>query len=349
MKHLLIIFLVISQLWNLSAQQEQSLSARNSMTVVFYNVENLFDTSDDPGAVDEEFLPTSLKQWNDERYKKKISDLGDVLTSINDKELPALIGLCEIENYKVLNDLASGQKLRRARYGIVHADSPDERGIDVALLYDPDEIEMIDSRPIQVSLGKDSEDKTRDILYAKCRIKGDRILHVFVNHWPSRSPNQEDSESKRIMAALTLRKQIDLILNNENDAAILVMGDFNDEPTNRSVMQILNATNKMKNQHYRDLYNLMYDPHNAKGEGSITFKENWQMFDQIIVSQSLLVKGSNFYALPSDGKVFKNEKVIAKDPVTGKSLIYRTYQGDNYTGGVSDHLPVFIVLRKEGR
>lgn len=329
--------------------QQEIPSAKNSITIVFYNLENLFDTINNPATNDEEFLPGSPKQWNNVRYQKKINDLGAVLSAINEKELPALIGLAEVENSKVLQDLASSQKLRKSKYGIVHFDSRDERGIDVALLYNPGEIDMIESKPIPVTFGNDVRDVTRDILYAKCRIKGDKTIHVFVNHWPSRSPGQEESEVKRVMAAITLRKEVDNILNTENEANIIIMGDFNDEPTNRSILQMLNATNKLKNQSYRDLFNLMYDPHNVKGEGSITYKDIWQMFDQIIVSQPMLKKGNGYYTMAGDGKVFRNEQVMMKDPATGTSVINRTYEGDKYIGGVSDHLPVFAILRKEGK
>jgi predicted extracellular nuclease len=329
--------------------QQDGLTAKNSLTVVFYNVENLFDTINNPATSDEEFLPKSPKQWDINRYRKKISDLASVLASVNERELPALIGLAEIENKNVLQDLVATQKLRKVKYGIVHFESKDERGIDVALLYNTEEIELLDSKPVSVSFPNDIQDVTRDILYAKCRIKGDRILHVFVNHWPSRSPSQEESEIKRVMAAVTLRKEVDNILNSDNGAAILILGDFNDEPTNKSLLQILNATNKLKNQNYRDLYNLMYDPHNMKGEGSITYKDEWQMFDQIIVSVPLLQKGNGYYTLPGEGKVFRNNQVLVKDPVSGSQVINRTYSGDKYAGGVSDHLPVYTILRKDSK
>lgn len=332
--------------FNLFSQQE-GIAAKNSLTVVFYNVENLFDTINNPATNDEEFLIKSPKQWDITRYQKKISDLASVLASVNEKELPALIGLAEIENKNVIQDLIAAQKLRKAKYSIVHFESKDERGIDVALLCNQEEIELLDSKPVSVSFGKDVQDLTRDILYARCRIKGDKILHVFVNHWPSRSPNQEESEFKRVMAAVALRKEVDNILNSDNEAGIIILGDFNDEPTNKSMLQILNASNKLKNQNYRDLYNLMYDPHNIKGEGSITYKGEWQMFDQVIVSVPLLKKGSGYYTLPGEGKVFRNNQVMVKDPVSGAQVINRTYAGEKYLGGVSDHLPVYTILRKD--
>ena len=324
-------------------------SAKNSLTFVFYNVENLFDIFNDPNTNDEEFLPESPKLWNEEKYKKKITDLAKVLSAINDKELPALIGLAEVENQKVLEDLVASPKLKKGKYGIIHYDSKDERGIDVALLYDKDEIEIIESKAIPVVFGFDIQDVTRDILYVKCKIKDDNIFHVFINHWPSRSPNEQESEIKRITAAIALRKQVDNILNFENDARIIIMGDFNDEPTNKSLLQILNATDKRKNLTSRDLYNLMYDQHNTSSEGSITYKDNWQMFDQIIVSPVLLNKGTGYYLSFGDGKVYKGEGVIFTNPQTKLTSPNRTYGGNEYLDGTSDHLPVFVILKKDGR
>jgi endonuclease/exonuclease/phosphatase family metal-dependent hydrolase len=322
-------------------------SAKNSVTAVFYNVENLFDTYNDPKTNDEEFLPESPKLWNEERYKKKIADLAKVLSSINEKELPALIGLAEVENQKVLEDLIASQKLRKGKYGIIHFDSQDERGIDVALLYEKEEIEIIDSKAIPVVFGFDIQDLTRDILYVKCKIKDDNIYHIFINHWPSRTPNEQESEIKRVSAAISLRKEVDKILNFENNARIIIMGDFNDEPTNKSLTQILNASNKRKNVNYRDLYNLMYDSHNTGNEGSITYKNSWQMFDQIIVSPEVLNKGTGYYLSYGDGKVYKGEETLFTNPETKFAGPNRTYGGNTYYGGVSDHLPVYVILKKD--
>jgi predicted extracellular nuclease len=347
MKKLTLSLLLAMGFFSLSFSQQDPPSAKNSLTVMFYNVENLFDTLNDSLTADEEYLPQSPKKWNSEKYTKKITDLAQVISSVNEKELPALVGLAEVENKKALEDLVSSQKLKKGKYGIIHFESKDERGIDVALLYNSNEIELLDSKSIPVSFGKDIKDAACDILFVKCRIKGDRIINVFINHWPSRTPTMEESEMKRVMAALTLRREVDNILNLDNEAAILIMGDFNDEPTNKSVFQILNATNKMRNAHYRDLYNMMYDSHNTSGTGSVTYNDVWQMSDQIIVSQSLLLKGGGYHVTYSDGKVFRNGQVLIKDPATGAQVINRTYSGDKYTGGVSDHLPVYAVMKKE--
>jgi endonuclease/exonuclease/phosphatase family metal-dependent hydrolase len=316
-------------------------SAKNSVTIVFWNVENLYDIFNDPKTNDDEFLPESPKQWNDEKYKKKIAGIGKVLSSINEKELPSLIGLAEVENQKVLEDLIATQKLKKIKYGIIHYDSKDERSIDVALLFNKDEIEVVESKAIPVEFGPEIQDVTRDILYVKCKIKDDNTYHIFVNHWPSRTPGAEESEIKRISAAISLRKEVDNILNFENKARIIIMGDFNDEPTNKSLMQVLNASNKRKNVNNRDLYNMMYDAHNTGNEGSITYMDNWQMFDQIIVSPELFTRSKGYSLSYGDGKVYKGEQVLFTDPPN------RSYGGNTYYGGVSDHLPVFVILSKD--
>jgi hypothetical protein len=322
-------------------------SASNSVTIVFYNVDNLFDISNDLKTNNEEFTPGSPKQWNDEKYKKKISDLSKVISSVNEKELPCLIGLAEVENKTVLEDLTKSSRLKKGHYGIVHFDSRDERGLDVALLYDMDEIELVDSKPVPVIFGSDTAEVIPDILYVKCHAKDGNIYHVFVNQWPSRSPNEQDSEAKRITAAVVLRKEVDNILNFENNARIIILGDFNDEPTNKSVLQILGATNKRKNINYRDLFNLMYDIHNSGNEGSMIFNDVWQMFDQIIVSPALFRKADGYWLTFSDGRILKNEMVLTTNTETGIPGPKSTFTGDKYLGGASDHLPVYIILRKE--
>lgn len=320
---------------------------KNSTTVVFYNVENLFDITDDPVVADEEFTPLSDKKWNSERYGKKINDLAKVLSDINKKELPGIIGLAEVENARVLNDLINSQFLKKGEYSVVHYDSKDERGIDVAFLYRKSEFTVAESRPIPVVFGFDDADVTRDILFVKGTTNDGKPCYVFVNHWPSRTSGEQESEIKRITAAVTLRKEIDGILNYEPDARIILLGDFNDEPTNKSLIQILNATNKRKNLNNRDLYNLMYDLHNIGDTGTLTYQNSWQIFDQIIVSPSLLNKGKDYFVNYDAGMIYKDESILFTNPETGFVSPNRTYGGNTYYGGVSDHLPVYIILQKD--
>ncbi len=259
-----------------------------TFTVAFYNVENLFDLEDHPGTQDGEFTPESEKAWDMEKYQKKLDDLSAVIRAIDKDELPEIIGLSEVENKKVLDDLIQTKTLRKGEYGIVHYESPDLRGIDCALLYRMQDFRVISSRAIPVSFPFDSAETTRDILYVEGTTRDNERLHFFVNHWSSRWGGEKESEPKRIFCAVALRKEVDALLNKEADAKIIVMGDLNDEPTNRSVFEMLLANNKRKNAGDRELFNLMYDMHNIQGEGSYNYRGNWNMLDHIIVSKSVL-------------------------------------------------------------
>jgi endonuclease/exonuclease/phosphatase family metal-dependent hydrolase len=342
-----IILLILFAAVTIIGSAQNVVPANLSVTVAFYNVENLFDTVDDPSPGDDEFLPGSSRVWDKKRYEKKLKDIAGTLGSINSLELPGIIGLAEVENRLVLDELVKESPLRRGKYEIVHFDSPDERGIDVALLYRPDEFTLVESRTLSVAFPFSPLDKTRDILYVRGVLDDGKSYHIYVNHWPSRSGDARESEMRRYSAAATLRKDIDNILNFEPDARIIIMGDFNDDPTNSSLMQVLNATNKRKNHTYRDLYNLMYDNHNEDGIGTLTYRGEWNMFDQIIVSFSLLANNGSYYTGYDGGKIHMPAGLLFANPETGFKSPNRTYGGETYYGGVSDHLPVWLELRKD--
>jgi predicted extracellular nuclease len=342
--HTLILLFLFSAI---ASGQKATFKPKKSFTVVFYNVENLFDTINDPLTQDDEFTPDSEKNWNTERYRKKLEDISKVLSSINNKELPEIIGLCEIENRKVLQDLIKTGKLKKEEYGIVHEESPDIRGIDVALLYRKDEFDYISHKRIPVIFRFDSTLKTRDILYVKGKTTGSDIFHIFVNHWSSRTESQQQTERKRIFSAVTLRKSVDSIFNFEPEAKIIIIGDFNDEPTNMSLFSILNATNKQKNAGPRDLYNLMYDKHNFENSGTYSYKGNWNMLDNLIVSKSLITDKKNYHIDYNGGKIYRESWIMYDNPKIGELTPNKTYAGNIYFGGVSDHLPVYMVLQKK--
>ncbi|UCG28258.1 MAG: hypothetical protein JSV24_02540, partial [Bacteroidales bacterium] len=237
----LILFLLLVQ--EVSGQERK---IADEFLIVFYNVENLFDTENDPAILDDEFTPDSEKMWDAERYEKKLDDIAEVLGSIRKRDLPEIIGLCEVENRKVLEDLINAKKLRREEFGIVHQDSPDARGIDVALLYRKERFKILAQKVLPVDFPFDTI-RTRDILYVKGETGDPETFHVFVNHWSSRTEGDKTTERRRIYAAVSLRKSVDSILNFEPDAKIIIMGDFNDEPTNMSLHTVLNAGNKRKN------------------------------------------------------------------------------------------------------
>jgi predicted extracellular nuclease len=319
----------------LSAQKEDKL------IVSFYNVENLFDTIDQPDVMDEEFTPDSEKEWNSEKYSKKIEDLAKVLNSIDNKELPAIIGLAEIENRSVLEDLINSKDLKKGNYGIVHQDSPDIRGIDVAILYRKDKVKVLDQEAIPVALPFDTSFKTRDILYVKFRLPDGKDLNVFANHWSSRRGGMKESEPRRMYSGVAVRRKIDLLLSRDIDSRFLIMGDFNDEPTNKSIMSILMATNKKKNIGTGDLYNLFYDQHNEGNVGSYNYRNEWNMLDQIIVSYNLINRMNGFSCDYTSGRIFREDWMMYTDE-KGDVSPNRTYGGNNYYGGISDHLPVYV-------
>lgn len=317
-------------------------AARRNMTVAFYNVENLFDLKDEPGKEDSEFTPEGKKEWNLVRYQKKLKDVSRVISAINEGDLPEIVGLCEVENKKVLTDLIHTDILARGKYRIVHHESPDFRGIDCALIYRPAEFKVLEHFAIPVHFENDPEYTTRDILYVKGRTRNWEKFHVFVNHWPSRIGGVEQTKSKRKRVAEVLKSKIDSLAGETSSREhILVIGDMNDEPTNESLQKILNA--RSPENFENGLVNLMF-PEDAEGRGSYNYEGNWNMLDNIIVSPGLL-DDKGFQCIEMKGFVYhddwmeytRNDGEISPD---------RTYGGSNYYGGVSDHFPVYIRLQR---
>jgi len=317
----------------------------NKYIIAFYNVENLFDIIDDPKTKDDEFTPFGYKKWTKKRYKKKLTDLSWVLSNL-DNDLPALIGLCEVENKKVVEDLASTKNLQKGKYKVIHEESIDTRGIDVALMYRSDLFEYISHKEIPVIvITKEEKFRQREILYVKGKFKGNNdIFHIFVNHWKSRRGGIEETEFKRLASAKELKKQTDKILSENKNANIIIMGDFNDEPENRSLNKILFATNNTKTPKHNELYNLLYNK-SIKGKGTNSRNYKWFMLDNLIVSQSL-IDGKDFYVENNEGNIFKNSKILYYNAKANFPVPNKTYGGKNYYGGYSDHLPVYFILKK---
>jgi len=306
---------------------------KKKATIVFYNVENLFDTIDDPAINDGEFLPGSDKQWNTERYHKKLEDIARALGEINAEELPEVIGLCEVENRGVLEDLIATEPLTAGNYQIVHTDSPDKRGIDVALLFRKKEFKVVSHEVIGVDPGFE----TRDILHVNGKLGKDEF-HLFVNHWPSRSGGAEQSEPNRLVAARVLKKQVDELLTENAEAKIIIIGDMNDEPDNKSLAEIVQA---MAPNTKANLYNLMI-PLDEQNLGSYHYRGEWNMIDNLIVSETVL-RGKGFMVTDQLGQVY-HETWMEYRNRNGTMSPNRTYGGSNYYGGVSDHFPVFMML-----
>ncbi len=305
------------------------------LTVVSYNVENLFDTEDDPHRNDNEFLPESDKQWTMERYDKKLTDISRVLTGISPEDLPAIIGLVEVENRRVLEDLVKTDAMAKGNYAIVHEDSPDLRGIDVALLYRPDQFTMLDYEVLTVDPGF----TTRDILHVHGKF-GKEVFHFFVNHWPSRIGGLDKTEQGRMVAAVILKAKIDEVVAQDPKANIVVMGDMNDEPQNRSLSEALQAG--LPGSHSK-LVNLMA-PLALEGKGTYNYRGNWNMLDNLVVSSTLL-DDHGYQVVSSTGHIYRADWMEYTNN-KGEVSPNRTYGGPNYYGGVSDHFPVYFELRK---
>jgi predicted extracellular nuclease len=312
-------------------------TAKKTFIAMFYNVENLYDIQNDPKTDDDEFTPQGKVPWTEERLETKIQHTGKVITDIASPALPDLIGFAEIENRQVLEMLTASALLSKTKYAIIHFDSPDERGIDVAAIYNPTTFKVITSEPLQVVLP--DNDRTRDILYIKGKVNTGEILHVFINHWPSRREGTELSEPKRLAAAKVLRAKIDAIQKLEKSANILLLGDFNDEPSNKAITEGLKAQSPTLAITNNNLYNMLY-PEFAKGEGSLFYKD-WDLFDQIIVSGIMISRKKGLHTKVTDAGIFNADYLLFKDK-SGESRPNRTMSGDKYFGGYSDHLPVFV-------
>lgn len=316
--------------WSGFAQEKS-----NPQSVIgFYNIENLFDTEDDPAINDADFLPTGMYQWTNERYQIKLANMSKVIAGMR----PDIIGLVEIENRKVLEDLVTHSNLTPFRYQIVHFNSPDERGVDVALLYRPSIFKPFQTNAIAVVDPSEPGFKTRDMLWVKGLYMGD-TLHVVVNHWPSRRGGKED---KRLVAAQTLRNVVDSVLAVNPASNIVIMGDLNDDPNNRSVKKILLASEDDKKK------NTLFNTSEAtfkKGYGTLAYNGAWNLFDQMIVSSSLIDGKSIDYV--KDSFMIFAAKYLQE--TTGKyaGMPKRTFRGQAFNeDGYSDHFPVYIVLTK---
>ena len=310
------------------AQDDTKTSSKEDLFTVFYNVENLFDTIKNPNTQDNEFLPDSEKEWNTYKYNYKLKQLEKVFASIitdeNNNNMPDIIGLCEVENKLVIEDLLNTSIFNNHNYTIIHQDSPDGRGIDCALLFN-DKFQILQHDFIPID-NPSANRSTRDIVYAKLKLTN-KVINIFVNHWPSRWGGQEETNHKRVFVAKVLREYIDRnILKNEYT---LIMGDFNDYPSNESLSKILVQD---------DLINLMATDL-AVGKGSYNYRGVWNWLDQIIVSKNFIDSDMRLLsggAFQKDFMLYTNQK--------GEVYPSRSFGGDNWYGGFSDHLPVYCRI-----
>lgn len=317
---------------------------KKDITIVFYNVENLFDTNNQPDKWDDDFTPEGKLKWTATRYQNKLTNISKVLSSIEENELPEIIGLCEIENRTVIEDLINHKNLEKGKYGITHSEGPDKRGIDCALVYQKEIFKYIKHETISIEFPMNKEYKTRDILYVQGIIGKNDTINIFVNHWPSRRGGLEKTEPKRIFVAQQLRKAVDKIQDKNADAKIIIIGDLNDEPSNRSVKLTLMANNNSNVFNPKGLYNLMYNLE-TNNEGTYNYKGKWNMLDNLIVSNSLLNGKFGYQTQHDAGKIYR-EKWICYKNRKGVYTPSRSYGGPRYYGGFSDHFPIYFQLKR---
>ncbi len=306
----------------------------NYYTFAFYNLENLFDTINNPTTLDDDFTPQSDKKWNQKKYTNKLKKLSRVISQIGYDKIkhpPVLIGVAEVENRRVLEELINTPFLKEKGYGFVHFESPDERGIDTALLYRKKYITLLKSKKysLQIKNTNGLRDYTRDILYVQASLHN-YVFNVLVNHWPSRKEGAEITSYKREAAAQKNKEIIAQVKEQEPDARFIVMGDFNDDPKSKSLKKLA-----------EELYNPM-ELLLTKYEGSLNYKGQWNLFDQILVSTNFLQQYGNDFRF-ENAEIF-NKTILKEYSGKYKGNPFRTYVGDKYLGGYSDHFPVYGIF-----
>ena len=317
---------------------EDNIIRHDLQTVAFYNIENLFDIYDDSRTYDNDFTPVNVKKWTPKRYENKLHKLGFAISNISKKETgkhPALVGLAEVENAKVIKDLIASQHLKDCNYNYVHYDSLDERGIDVALLYDSTAFKVLHSEIFKIDLTNENgePDYTRDILLVTGLLDGEQI-HVLVNHWSSRREGEKESEPKRMISSNKVTEIITSLRLENTDAKIVVIGDFNDNPSNNSIKSMVENSN---------LYNPM-ETLRSFSRGTTYHNRQWNLFDQIIISTNFFINSTTQFEYET-ANIF-DEDFLKLFSGKFKGTPFRTYAGKKYNGGYSDHFPVYAIFKK---
>ena len=317
--------------------------------VAFWNFENLFDIYNDPETHDDEFTPEGIKKWNETKYQKKLYNLERVIfdmAAIN-KDYPIVIGVSEIENRSVLEDLVSQPKLKGAKYRVCHFDSPDARGVDVAFLYRADVFKLEGSDNIKLNVPELPNFRTRDLVVMWGTIEGEPF-YFLVSHWPSRLGGKEASQFKRDACAKQIREIKDSLLKENPATKVIVMGDFNDDATDASLVKVMGAKGKLKELETGDFFNPYYQMLKA-GLGTLAYQDSWNLFDNICVTENLvngtygklrLMKGKKFY-----GNIFTRPYMLQQEGQY-KGYPLRTFVTNNFQNGFSDHFPVYIYIGK---
>ena len=351
MKIKLLLASILLLSWSFAGSQNRK-SADNSLIsvelscVAFYNLENLFDTIHDVGKNDYEYLPDGANKWNTRKYMAKLQNMSYAISQIGTDKSPVgavILGVAEVENWRVLNDLVNQPAIANRNYQIVHYEGPDRRGVDVALLYNPRYFTYSSSKTFTLHYAPNPDFRTRDQLLVTGLLQNERI-HIIVNHWPSRTGGEKQSEPLRKAAAGLTRSIVDSLFRAEPNAKIIIMGDLNDDPANESCAKVLGAKRDADKVKAGELYNVFWKTHNS-GIGSLAYNNRWNMFDQIIISHGLLHanRGSlRFW----QSEIFRRDFLIQQEG-RYKGTPLRTFAGGVWLNGYSDHLPTLIYLVKE--
>jgi len=348
MKHFLKLSLIltIAGIFTMHAQEKKKFKLH---TIAFYNLENLFDTINDPDKNDEASPMMEINTNRSEIYKKKVHNMARVLSDIGSdmsNNTPAIIGVSEIENINVLEDVVNDPLLLDKDYGIIHYESPDSRGIDVGLLYQKRLFQPTAQSTHTLMLYDDQTREriyTRDQLLVSGKLDGED-MHFIVNHWPSRRGGEARSRAKRVAAAKLNKRLIDSLQSIDPYAKIITMGDLNDDPTNASVKDVLQAKRKIKDVKFKGIYNPMIEFF-KKGLGSNAYRDSWSLFDQIMMTQPFVEKDYKSFQFYKAGIFNKNYLVNKKGRYRGYPL--RSFADGGFTDGFSDHFPVYVHLIKE--
>lgn len=355
LKYLFSIALIVFVVFNLQAQKKKAATQKttvfqqpdagkrgdNTIRVMFYNVENMFDPREDSITADEEYQPTGMRGWTSGRLKQKQINISKVILAVGGWDPPDLIGVCEVENFSVLYGLTNYTALKNFGYKIIHFDSPDARGIDVALLYRTDRFKVLYSKPIPIRFPFDTASRTRDILFVKgvvCRLD---TINILVNHWPSKFGGAMATIPRRNYLASVVRHISDSLLKINPGANILIMGDLNESPFEEGVSKVLRA--KMDTTDLvepNDLYNMLGGVGLSWNKGTIKFREEWEAIDHMIVSRPLLS-----HTTPHSLQIFNAPFLLQDDEAWFGKKPFRTYYGSKYIGGYSDHLPVYMDFK----
>ncbi len=349
-KSKIILLFVASLLFNTLASAQTEKQNYKVALIGFYNLENLFDTINQPDVNDEDFTPAGANHYTAAVYKDKLGRLSDIISQLGTDDSPdgvALLGVAEIENRSVLEDLVKQPKIAERNYQIVHFESPDFRGIDVGLLYNPKYFKPRLSESLNVPLVDENGKPrpTRDVLWVYGVLDGEPV-HIFVNHWPSRRGGEEASAPARSLAASVARHKIDSLVAINPKAKVILMGDLNDDPTSASLITVMRSTGERENMSVERMYN-PWVSYYKKGIGTLAYNDSWNLFDQVIMTQGWLDTEQSGYFFQK-AVIFSRPFMIQRSG-RYKGYPFRTYDFSKYMGGYSDHFPVYVVLLKKAK